>query len=219
MVPCPTCEGTGAGLDVDSLCGDCAGSGDVTRGRRSTLLRVQSGPVAVLQPAPPAQAPEQSDDGALVRPKGKGRKPRVPQLVVAGEETWPRPSVPKMLPWVTYRQLDNWQRIGLWEPAFPAGGSGSRAVVNLADLEGLALIGRLAAHLSLGAYATHTRTMPAWAEIRRACDAGGVWLVADGRWVRWEPGVDPPPTVGVVVDVGRLVQDVRVRSREHEVAA
>lgn len=223
MVPCPTCEGTGAGPDVGSECVDCAGSGDVTRSRRSTLLRVRSGPVAALQPAPPAQAPERSDDGARVRPQTKGREPRVARRVAAPSslpgEWWSRPSVPKILPWVTYRQLDNWQRIGLWEPAFPTGGSGSRAAVNLADLEGLALIGRLAAHLSLGAYATHTRTMPAWAEIRRACHTGGVWIAANGRWGRWEPGVDPPPTVGVIVDVGVLVRDVRDRSREHRTAA
>lgn len=180
MVDCPTCSGT------DPECGDCDGHGEVTRSRRATLSRVR--PTLPHRPSKPPEA----------------KKPVVESH--DGVDVWPRSAVPKILPWVSYPQVDRWARTGLWVPQFPAaGGSGNRAVVAIGDLEGLGLIGRLATFL------THA-VLPPWAEIRRTCQEGGVWMAADGVWGSWQPGVDLVPMLGVVVDVGAVVDEVRVRA-------
>lgn len=127
--------------------------------------------------------------------------------------TWSRAEVPRrLLPWVTYRQIDNWGRLGYWEAAHPPNGSGSRAVVTVEDLEGLAVLSRLAPFLLTPSHQRPVFPLPTWSELRRACVAGGVWLAAADSWAPWRPGVDPVPDVGVVVDVGRLVDDVRRRA-------
>lgn len=217
MVACPSCEGDGGGDGYNGECRDCLGSGEVTRGRRSTLLRVQAPTLVGSRAAPPPlKMPERSDDSAAVRPKNRrGRPPARSTPPPDGGVTWPRKSVSDVLPWVSYRQVCHWAALGLWVPESPSG-SGTQSWVTLAELEGIGLIGRLAGHLAMGSY-SGPKTLPEWPDLVVACGQGGVWIAADGGWSPWEPA-GPVPEVAVIVDVGAVVADVRRRAETHRAA-
>lgn len=104
---------------------------------------------------------------------------------------------------VTYRQVDYWNRIGVWRTEETATGSGSRPTASFEEMLDLAVI---------AAVMPFRKSLPDPDTIRQATTEGGVWVIdGAGGWRRSLGGGGLAAFCAVVVDVDEVARRLRAR--------